>query len=129
MSEKREFSDISLSFERNPATGDIVKVKDDIAIKQSIKTLVLSEVFEAPFQKGKGTKIKRIIFDLMGDDSSNLIKKEIANVIKNREPRVNLYNVSVEPIPDENKYSIKIIFSIVNTLEPLEVELFVSRVR
>ncbi len=129
MSEKREFSDISLSFEKNPATGDIVKVKDDIAIKQSIKTLVLSEVFEAPFQKGKGTKIKRIIFDLMGDDSSNLIKKEIANVIKNREPRVNLYNVSVEPIPDENKYSIKIIFSIVNTLEPLEVELFVSRVR
>ena len=129
MSEKREYSDISLSFEKNPTTGDVVKVKDDIAIKQSIKTLVLSEVFEAPFQKGKGTKIRKIIFNLMDDDSSNLIKREISNVIKNREPRVNLYNVNVEPIPEENKYLIKIIFSIINTLEPLEVELFVSRVR
>tara|TARA_B100000131_G_scaffold273906_1_gene275539 strand:+ start:1302 stop:1691 length:390 start_codon:yes stop_codon:yes gene_type:complete len=129
MSEKREFSDISLSFEKNPATGDIVKVKDDIAVKQSIKTLVLSEVFEAPFQKGKGTRIRKILFDLIGDDGADLIRKEISEVIQNREPRANLFDVLVEPIPDQNKYSIKIIFAMINTLEPLEVELFVSRVR
>jgi|TARA_B100000073_G_scaffold299070_1_gene264844 phage baseplate assembly protein W len=129
MSEKREFSDISLSFDKNPATGDIVKVKDDIAVKQSIKTLVLSEVFEAPFQKGKGTRIRKILFDLIGDDGADLIRKEISEVIQNREPRANLFDVLVEPIPDQNKYSIKIIFAMINTLEPLEVELFVSRVR
>ena len=82
MSEKREFSDISLSFEKNPATGDIVKVKDDIAVKQSIKTLVLSEVFEAPFQKCKGTRIRKILFDLIGDDGADLIRKEISEVKK-----------------------------------------------
>ncbi len=129
MSEKREFSDISLSFEANPVTGDIIKVKDDIAIKQSIRTLVLSEVFEAPFQKNKGTKIRKILFDIIGDDSADMIKKEIVNVIKNKEPRVNLYKVLVEPLFEQNKYSIKIYFSIINTLEPLEVELFISRVR
>lgn len=129
MSEKREFSDISLSFEKNPATGDIVKVKDDIAVKQSIKTLVLSEVFEAPFQKGKGTRIRKILFDLIGDDGADLIRKEISEVIQNREPRANLFDVLVEPFPEQNKYSIKIIFAMINTLEPLEVELFVSRVR
>lgn len=129
MSKKRQFSDISLSFDANPATGDIVKVKDDIAVKQSIKTLVLSEVFEAPFQKGKGTRIRKILFELIGDDGADMIKKEISEVIKRREPRANLYGVEVQPIPDENRYLIKIVFAMVNTLEPLEVELFVSRIR
>ena len=129
MSKKREFSDISLSFDANPATGDVVKVKDDIAVKQSIKTLVLSEFFEAPFQKGKGTRIRKILFDLITDDGANMIKSEITNIISSKEPRANLYDVEVQPLPEDNKYVIKIIFSMINTLEPLEVELFVSRVR
>ncbi|MBA94853.1 MAG: hypothetical protein CMP21_03740 [Rickettsiales bacterium] len=129
MSEKREFSDISLSFEKNPVTGDIVKVKNDIAVKQSIKTLVLTEFFEPPFQKGKGTRIRQILFDLITDDGADLLKQEITTVITDREPRANLIDVLVQPIPDENRYIIKIIFSMINTLEPLEVEMFVSRVR
>ena len=61
MSEKREFSDISLSFEANPVTGDIIKVKDDISVKQSIRTLVLTEFFEIPFQKNKGKEQTELI--------------------------------------------------------------------
>lgn len=129
MSEKREFSDISLSFEKNPATNDIIKVKDDISVKQSIKTLVLTEFFEIPFQKGKGTRIRSVLFDLITEDGANLIRKEIIDVVTQREPRANLIDVLVQPIPDENRYVVKIYFSMINTLEPLEVELFVSRVR
>lgn len=129
MSKKREFSDISLSFERNPVTGDVVKVKDDVAIKQSIKTLVLSEVFEAPFQKDKGTRIRKVLFDLIGSEGADQIKSQIEDIIISKEPRANLYDVEIEPIPEENKYSIRIIFSMINTLDPLEVEIFVSRVR
>lgn len=129
MSEKREFSDISLSFEKNPATNDIIKVKDDISVKQSIKTLVLTEFFEVTFQKGKGTKISSLLFDLITEDSATLIRKEIIDVVTEREPRANLIDVLVQPIPDENRYLIKIYFSIINTLEPLTVELFISRIR
>lgn len=129
MSEKREFSDISLSFEKNPATNDIIKVKDDISVKQSIKTLVLTEFFEVPFQKGKGTRIRSVLFDLITEDGANMIRKEIIDVVTQREPRANLIDVLVQPIPDENRYLVKIYFSMINTLEPLEVELFVSRVR
>ena len=129
MSKKREFSDISLSFEKNPVTGDVVKVKNDVAIKQSIKTLVLSEMFEAPFQKEKGTRIRKVLFDLITEDGADLIKSEITNIIRSKEPRANLYDVQVQPLPESNKYIIKIIFSIINTLDPLEVEMFVTRVR
>ena len=129
MSKKREFSDISLSFEKNPVTGDVVKVKNDVAIKQAIKTLVLSEMFEAPFQKEKGTRIRKVLFDLITEDGADLIKSEITNIIRSKEPRANLYDVQVQPLPESNKYIIKIIFSIINTLEPLEVEMFVTRVR
>ncbi len=129
MSEKREFSDISLSFEKNPATNDIIKVKNDISVKQSIKTLVLTEFFEVTFQKGKGTKIRSLLFDLITEDGASLIRKEIIDVVTKREPRANLIDVLVQPIPDENRYIIKIYFSMINTLEPLTVELFISRVR
>jgi len=129
MSEKREFSDISLSFESNPVTGDIIKVKDDISVKQSIKTLVLTEFFEVPFQKNKGTKVRKILFDLITDDGAEMLRNEIVNVITENEPRANLIDVLIQPIPDENRYIIKIIFSMINTLEPLTTEIFISRVR
>ncbi len=129
MSEKREFSDISLSFEANPVTGDIIKVKDDISVKQSIKTLVLTEFFEVPFQKNKGTKVRKILFELITDDGAEMLRNEIVNVIKENEPRANLIDVLVQPIPDENRYIIKIIFSMINTLEPLTTEIVISRVR
>ena len=129
MSKKREFSDISLSFEKNPVTGDVVKVKNDVAIKQSIKTLVLSEMFEAPFQKEKGTRIRKVLFDLITEDGADLIKSEITNIIRSKEPRANLYDVQVQPLPESNKYIIKIIFSMINTLEPLTTEIVISRVR
>jgi len=129
MSEKREFSDISLSFEANPVTGDIVKVKDDISVKQSIKTLILTEYFEVPFQKNKGTKIRKILFELMDEESTELLRKEIIRIIQTYEPRANLMDVIIEPVPDGNKYLIKIIFSMINTLEPIETEIFITRVR
>tara|TARA_A100001388_G_scaffold276050_1_gene262820 strand:+ start:402 stop:791 length:390 start_codon:yes stop_codon:yes gene_type:complete len=129
MSEKREFSDISLSFEANPVTGDIIKVKDDISVKQSIKTLVLTEFFEVPFQKNKGTKVRKILFDLITDDGAEMLREEIINVITENEPRANLIDVLIQPIPDENRYIIKIIFSMINTLEPLTTEIVISRVR
>jgi len=129
MSEKREFSDISLSFESNPVTGDIIKVKDDISVKQSIKTLVLTEFFEVPFQKNKGTKVRKILFDLITDDGAEMLRNEIVNVITENEPRANLIDVLIQPIPDENRYIIKIIFSMINTLEPLTTEIVISRVR
>ena len=129
MSEKREFSDISLSFEANPVTGDIIKVKDDISVKQSIKTLVLTEFFEVPFQKNKGTKVRKILFDLITDDGAEMLREEIINGITENEPRANLIDVLIQPIPDENRYIIKIIFSMINTLEPLTTEIVISRVR
>lgn len=129
MSEKREFSDISISFDANPVTGDIIKVKDDISVKQSIKTLVLTEFFEIPFQKNKGTKVRKILFQLITDDGAEMLRREIINVITENEPRANLIDVLVQPIPDENKYIIKIIFSMINTLEPLTTEIFISRIR
>ncbi len=129
MSEKREFSDISLSFEANPVTGDIIKVKDDISVKQSIRTLVLTEFFEIPFQKNKGTKVRKILFELMDGESTELLRNEIIRIIQTYEPRANLMDVIIEPVPDGNKYIIKIIFSMINTLEPISTEIFITRVR
>ena len=59
----REYSDISISFEKNPITGDILKVKNDVSIKQSIKVLLLTHFNERPFQEGKGTRPNKLLFE------------------------------------------------------------------
>ena len=61
-------------------------------------------------------QIRKIIFDLITEDGANLIRKEIIDVVTEREPRANLIDVLVQPIPDENRYVVKVIFSMINTL-------------
>ena len=46
----KKYVDIDLNFGNNPFTKDIMQKKGDLAIKQSVKNLVLSRITERPFQ-------------------------------------------------------------------------------
>ena len=53
----RAFADILMSFKRNPFTDDASIVKNDNAIKQAIKNLILTTPGEKPFQPTVGSKV------------------------------------------------------------------------
>jgi hypothetical protein len=53
----RIYSDFDLSFAANPVTGDVAKKYDVNAVKQSLKTLVLTRFYERPFQPKLGSPI------------------------------------------------------------------------
>lgn len=129
MTKNREYSDISLSFERNPVTKDVNKVENDISIKQSVKVLLLTHFNERPFQEGKGSKLNDILFDLNFNDFDDFLKDEIREVIFSYEPRVNIINIEIDNNNDNNYLKVSIFFTILNSLDVNEVEVSLTRIR
>lgn len=125
----RTFSDIDLTFSKHPVTDDIVKKYDDYAIKQSIKSLVLTKNYERPFHSEIGSPLLALMFEPVSPASAQLIKKVIEQTIINFEPRVVLTEVQVKFSPDNNAVYASITYSIINTTTPQTLNLTLKRTR
>ena len=60
----RAFKDINLSFKRHPVTNDVVTIRDEDAIKRSVKNIVFTILGEKPFQPRFGSVVTQALFDL-----------------------------------------------------------------
>lgn len=125
----RTFSDLDLNFLSHPVTGDVTRKFDDSAIKQSIRNLLLTKNFERPFHSDIGSPIQRLLFEPFSPLITATIKRAIENTITNFEPRVNVRDVQVALTPDENSLAVNIIFTIINTTDPISVKLLLERTR
>ena len=125
----REYSDISISFEKNPITGDILKVKNDVSIKQSIKVLLLTHFNERPFQEGKGSRLNRLMFKMKSEELKERISEEIREVIDLYEPRANIIAVQFSDKIESNDLMVTIFFTILNSLDVNTVDVSLVRIR
>ena len=57
-SRAKEYIDIDLAFKAKPTSGEIFKKKDAAAVKQAIKTLVMTNLLEKPFDPFFGGDIR-----------------------------------------------------------------------
>ena len=109
----RNFDDLNIALPLNPFTKDIYSVKNENAIKQSIKNLVLTIPGEKPFQPLVGSQVNRLLFEPMDAFTADAIKDEIINTIKQHEPRVNLTKVEVLPVFEQNKINVSVEYRII----------------
>ena len=109
----RGFKDISMSFEVNPITTDLIGVKNDTAIARSIRNLVLTVPGERFFNEDLGSGVSEVLFDTVDDISSSFIRDEIEQTIIRFEPRVKLTDVKVKPDYDNNEFNVTITYDIV----------------
>lgn len=116
----RSFKDISFNFSKNPVTNDIVVLKNEEAIKQSVKNLILTKVDERPFNPSLGTDTTSYLFELHTKISANALIEEIESVLKNNEPRITLEQIDVDVNPDSNNFEVYIDYLIVGL--PPEVQ-------
>ena len=107
------FKDVSVGLLKNPFTNDVSSVNNDNAIKQAIKNLVLTVPGEKPFQPNKGSRVNSLLFEPLDPFTADAVKEEIINTINQYEPRVELENVTVKPLPANNKFEVVITFRIV----------------
>jgi phage baseplate assembly protein W len=125
----RTFTDIDALFEANPNTGDVSVRTNDRAIKFAVRSLVMTSYYERLFHPEIGTPVKRLLFDNMDDMFVLTMTESITQVLTNYEPRIDVLNVDVAPVPDNNRVYITVVFRIKNTEKPLEVGITLERVR
>ena len=123
------FKDLDLNFTIHPVKKDINTYKNEYAVINSIKNLVLTNHYERPFQPEIGSNIRRLLFEQVDSVTASQLEREIAEVIGNFEPRAQVSKVEAIPSPDENKYQIYLEFFIINSTSPITINFFLERIR
>jgi phage baseplate assembly protein W len=125
----RIYKDLDLAFIPHPIKKDVNKKTGYNAITQSVQNLVLLNHYEKPFHPEIGSNIRRMLFEPLDPISASLIAREIEDVISNFEPRVRLQDVVVEEDISGNGYNVSVTFFLLNLEEPVEVSMFLERLR
>jgi phage baseplate assembly protein W len=105
--------DISLSFEPHPVTKDLPILKNENAIRRSVRNLVETIPTERFFNSSLGSDVRGSLFDFIDFGTSSVIETQIRTTIENFEPRVDNLFINVDPRPDDNAFNITIFFDIV----------------
>ena len=116
------FKDISMSFEVNPITNDLIGVKNDTAIARSIRNLVFTTPGERFFNPNLGSGVSELLFDNIDDISAAAIRDEIEETIIKYEPRVRLEDVKVKADYDNHEFNVTISYDIIG-IDALSQEL------
>lgn len=116
----RSFKDISFNFTRNPLTNDIVVLKNEESIKQSVKNLVLTKINDRRFRSYIGTNTTSYLFELGPEVAANSLIEEIERILTNYEPRIKLERIDVDAEDDSNNFEVSIEYLIIGL--PPEVQ-------
>jgi|ETNmetMinimDraft_26_1059896.scaffolds.fasta_scaffold116563_2 phage baseplate assembly protein W len=125
--QERAYKDLDLSFKKNIISSDVSKKLGENAIKQSLKTLVLTRNGDRLFRPEVGSNVYSYLFEPIMPETTISIQKAIEDIINKYEPRVLVSDVEVLPEIDYNRYTINITFSMVNDPKPLEIDFFLER--
>ena len=127
----RAFKDISLSFTPHPVTKDLPILKNENAIKSSVRNLVQTIPTERFFNSTIGSEVKNLLFDnapgFIDFGTAAIIEKQILTTIENYEPRVTNLEVNVDPRPDTNEFEVNIIFDIIGQSFPIQEFSFILK--
>ena len=127
----KAFRDINLSFKRHPVTNDLVSIRDEDAIKRSVKNIIFTILGEKPFEPTFGSVINDALFDLDTNLNSIRIQDEITSSLNRFEPRIDNIIVTVTVVPDTNEMNCTVQYDIVGLSTPpqeVDVLLFPARV-
>ena len=125
----RIYKDLDLDFGRNRITNDVNKLTDVEAVKRSVRNLINTNHYERPFHPEIGSDVRAMLFEPMTPLNALNLQRKVAEVLNNFEPRINLQQVLANPNIDNNSYELKIMFYVVGSNSPVEVETFLERLR
>ena len=125
----RIYSDLNLSFTKNPATKDVARIFDVQAIKRAVKNIILTNKYERAFNSDFGCNLRGFLFENITEPLLVIIKDRVAMAIEKYEPRVTVEDVVVRDDQDKNGLSIMVSFLINGTEAPVSVSTFLQRVR
>tara|TARA_B100000212_G_scaffold225995_1_gene171616 strand:+ start:131 stop:523 length:393 start_codon:yes stop_codon:yes gene_type:complete len=116
----RAFKDINLSFKRHPVTNDVVAIRDEDAIKRSVKNIIFTILGEKPFSPTFGSVINESLFELNTSLSEIRVADDISSALLNFEPRISEIDVTVTVEPDSHELNCTVQYEIVGIPSPTQ---------
>ena len=117
----RAFKDINLSFSPHPVTKDLTVLRNENAIKRSVRNIVQTIPTERFFNPILGSDVRDLLFDNYVDfGTASAIEDQITIAIQNFEPRVDNLQVNVNPRPDQNEFTVNVLFDIIGQEFPAQ---------
>ena len=109
----RGFKDISMSFDVNPISSDLIATKNEVAIARSVRNLVLTRPGERFFNPDLGSRVYESLFDNVDEISASIVEDDIKDTLDNYEPRVKLISVKATPDPEGNAFDVVLTYNII----------------
>jgi len=123
------FSDLNLAFTAHPVTGALSRKLEREAVRQSVKSLVLTNRGERPFKPDIGCSIRSYLFELWTPMVKQQMEHAVLEVIRNYEPRARIIRLVINDNPDMNSLIVSIAFMIRNDPTPVTLDVILNRVR
>jgi len=125
VSKKKPHRDLDLSLKIHPIRKDIIPLKDDAAIKNAIKNLLITNFYERPFADDLGANLRGLLFEPAGIITNIELRSNIRDVIEKYEPRVSVTSIDITDNIPRNEYLIEVFFNIkgINVEQVVEIPL------
>lgn len=124
--QKNLYSDLNFFISKNPFTNDFAIRKDQNAIKQSIKNIVLTNFGERPFLRNFGSNIYNSVFE-HPELIAFYVDEALRLAINTFEPRINI--IDIEYSNTDDIFNVEISYSItsLNITDTFNIEIARSR--
>jgi hypothetical protein len=123
------YSDFHKDLRVSPISKDLALMKDEDAVKQSIKNLMLTDPGERLMQPNIGGGIRQLLFEQMTPGTLKLMEENIVDTIETYEPRAELIDVRVIAGLDDTHVNISVLFSVRNEEQPIQLDVILDRTR
>ena len=123
------YKDLEISFSAHPVTGDLLVVKDDEAIKASVRNIILTGFYERANRPTFGCSGKKLLFEQNDVFTQITIAESIRTALENYEPRIEINDISVSDDESGNALNISVYYTILSYRKPESINLVINRVR
>jgi phage baseplate assembly protein W len=123
------YQDFKKDLELSPISSDITLNKDDEAVKESIRNLILTDRGERLMQPNLGGNIRAMLFENLTPATVRLMEEQVRSTVELYEPRAELIDVTVSANLDSNQVAITIEFYVTNDEQPVSLSVFLERTR
>lgn len=129
MAKQIKFIDLDMNFDKHPATNDVVRNFNEVAIRESVKHLIFTHFYSRPFHPEIGSHVAGLLFELNSETTRFAIEHSIKQVVANYDPRVTINSVIASFKDKENAYYIEIFLNIKGMLESITLNFLLNRIR
>lgn len=123
------YVDIPVNLATHPTSKDLLVVRDDEAVKRSIRNLISTNSYERFFEPDLGGNVIANLFDNIDKLTLSQIEMRVRSVVENYEPRARIIAVNATARGDRNEVAVNIVFSVLGNARPVSFDVILERVR